>query len=151
MSSDDEEEARPLQERIQEKGINLEESISDADSETSAMSSPAALSPEFMEMNIGKFFAVRYDKPKQYYWGKLLNVEFVGDADDESQWECNCELSFLQKKIVSANPEEIRYDWPIVTDMDTVHISRCFYGPAVPIVDGKHLKFDCECVVKDFF
>ena len=57
----------------------------------------------------------------------------------------------LQKKKVSADPSQVRYDWPPTPDVDTIDLSKCFYGPTMPVVDGKFLKFDCESVVQELF
>ena len=61
------------------------------------------------EENIGQYYEEYWQKPRGYYWGKLLKV-FSDDADDDAQ-----SGEFLQRKERSTDPSSIFYDWPAST------------------------------------
>ena len=92
-----------------------------------------------------------WQKPRGYYWGKLLKV-FSDDPGDARSGEFN----FLQRKERSTDPSRIFYDWLTQEDIEIIDAGRCFWGPTQPDVvnigRGKTLlKFESEGQVIDIF
>ena len=79
------------------------------------------------EENIGQYYAEYWQKPRGYYWGKLLKV-FSDDPDDAHSGE----FKFLQRKERSTDPSRIFYDWPTQEDIEIIDAGRCFWGPTKP-------------------
>ena len=107
---------------------------------------------KYREENIGQYYALYWQKPRGYYWGKLLKV-FSDDPDDDAH---SGEFKFLQWKEWSTDPSRIFYDWPTQEDIELIDAGRCCWGPTQPDVVnigiGKTLlKFESEGQVMDIF
>ena len=80
------------------------------------------------EENIGQYYEEYWQKPRGYYWGKLLKV-FSDDADDDAQ-----SGEFLQRKERSTDPSSIFYYWPAQEDIEIIDAGRYFWGQTQPDV-----------------
>ena len=80
------------------------------------------------KLEVGKYFAVYWENPRTYYWGKLLKV-FRDDIDGEPE---KAEFKFLHKR--SAIDGKVYWDWPTTEDIDIVDTANCFWGPAIAIL-----------------
>ncbi|KAG0716223.1 hypothetical protein GWK47_010229 [Chionoecetes opilio] len=89
--------------------------------------------PKESEIKEDMFYAVWYDRPSTYYWGKVLKL-FSDDDDSEVK---EVEITFMKKCMPSSNPDQLRWDWPQVDDKDIVDVSRLLAGPAKPVVEDK--------------
>ena len=89
------------------------------------------------DVNIGKFFAVYWPKPRSYYWAKLLKV-FANDSEEEAD---EVEMQFLKRVENTSDPTQMKWDWPSSDDIGIVDAKLCFAGPEVPDVsDSSRLK-----------
>ena len=72
---------------------------------------------------------------------------FTKDKDDSTV--SDVEMTFLHRRVLSANPIAMFWDWPKQEDKEVVCANRCFYGPATPTLEqtgrGKSsFKFSCK-------
>ena len=97
--------------------------------------------PSIEDGDVGRYFAVYYNKPASYYWGKLVKT-FSEDPDSANE---SAEFQFLHKKKLSTAPSEITWEEPKVPDMSIVSAEFVFYGPEDPIeTPQKTFKFAGE-------
>ncbi|KAK3858093.1 hypothetical protein Pcinc_035690 [Petrolisthes cinctipes] len=89
--------------------------------------------PKENEIKEGMYYAVMYVRPSTYYWGKILKVF----RDDENREDNKVEVTSMKKAVPSSNPQELRWDWPQVDDIDIVEVSHLLVGPAKPVVEDK--------------
>lgn len=88
------------------------------------------------DQNIGKYFVIYWSKPKAYYWGELLHL-FSKDDDDPAD---EVEIQFLSFE-TSADPSQIKWNWPAKVDKEIVDAKFCYLEPSVPnISDSSHSK-----------
>lgn len=105
---------------------------------------------EINKNQVGKYFAVFWEKPKTYYWGKLLKV-FRDEVDGKIQ---QAEFQFLHKK--STSEDAVYWDWPTKEDIDIVKVENCFWGPSTAVLTSvgrakSYFGFAEEEEVKDKF
>ena len=93
---------------------------------------------ELDDFHVGKYFAVYWPKPEAYYWGKLFKV-FSADVDSDVT---EVEIQFLKKVQNSADPSQVKWDWPATEDKGIGNAEICFAGPYTPnITDSSRTKF----------
>ncbi|CAK8690808.1 unnamed protein product [Clavelina lepadiformis] len=83
---------------------------------------------EINKKQVGKYFAVFWEKPKTYYWGKLLKV-FRDEVDGKIE---QAEFKFCDKK--STSEDAVYWDWQIKEDIDIVNVENCFWGPSTAVL-----------------
>ncbi|CAK8682257.1 unnamed protein product [Clavelina lepadiformis] len=71
---------------------------------------------EINKKQVGKYFAVFWEKPKTYYWGKLLKV-FRDEVDGKIE---QAEFKFWDKK--STSEDAVYWDWQTKEDIDIVTV-----------------------------
>lgn len=89
--------------------------------------------PKEKDIEKGMFYAVYYDKPSTYYWGRVEKT-FQETEDSEVT---QAEIKFLKRSVPSSNPRGLRWDWPLEDDVDIIEVSRILAGPAKPMVENK--------------
>ncbi|CAK8690745.1 unnamed protein product [Clavelina lepadiformis] len=75
---------------------------------------------EINKKQVGKYFAAFWEKPKTYYWGKLLKV-FRDEVDGKIE---QAEFKFWDKK--STSEDAVYWDWQTKEDIDIVTVENCF-------------------------
>ncbi|CAK8688497.1 unnamed protein product [Clavelina lepadiformis] len=83
---------------------------------------------EINKKQVVKYFAVFWEKPKTYYWGKLLKV-FRDEVDGKIE---QVEFKFWDKK--STSEDAVYWDWQTKEDIDTVTVENCFWGPSTAVL-----------------
>ncbi|CAK8678802.1 unnamed protein product [Clavelina lepadiformis] len=83
---------------------------------------------EINKKQVGKYFAVFWEKPKTYYWGKLLKV-FRDEVDGKIE---QAEFKFWDKK--STSEDAVYWDWQTKEDIDIVTVENCFWGPSTAVL-----------------
>ena len=121
--------------------------ISDEEAEEEPMDVDVDEKIRIDEEDIGMYYAIEWLQPRGYYWAKL-DLVFADDVDEDVN---SAKFTFMQRKRLSANPCDIRYDWPKEPEEDIVSVDRVFFGPTKPTVDKSLLKFECEKKVSDIF
>ena len=89
--------------------------------------------PKQSEIKEDLFYAVYWDKPSTYYWGKVSKL-FREDKDDVVN---EVEMKFLKRATPSSNPSALRWDWPKDSDIDIVNVSHIIAGPTKPHIEDK--------------
>lgn len=92
-----------------------------------------AMLPEKKDIEKDMFYAVYYDKPCSYYWGRVEKI--LKETEDSEVSEV--EMKFLKRSVPSSDPKCLRWDWPLMSDCEIVPVSHIFGGPATPIVENK--------------
>ena len=59
-------------------------------------------------------------------------------------------MSFLQKKL-TADTENVPYDWPRTEDFEVIENNDCFFGPLIPVIQDAYYKFDYGKEVHSIF
>lgn len=92
-----------------------------------------AMLPEKKDIEKDMFYAVYYDKPCSYYWGRVEKI--LKETEDSEVSEV--EMKFLKRSVPSSDPKCLRWDWPLMSDCEIVPVSHIFGGPATPTVENK--------------
>lgn len=125
-----------------ESSGSLDDSLDDTNMTTLEMTVKASLEHKFLhdklpkrsDVKEGTFYAVFWDKPCTYYWGKVVKI-FKDDDDNGDVTEV--EMTFLKRSVPSSDPQCLRWDWPKVPDVDVVSVSHLLAGPAQPHLEMK--------------
>ena len=74
---------------------------------------------------------------------------------DENEAVNEVEFTFFKRYAPSGDPANIRWDWPITPDIETINVSDVIFGPATPILEnkkrGKSLFRFKEAIVHEIF
>ena len=101
--------------------------------------------PDTDKIAVDEFYAVVWQQPSTYYWGKVLKIFRL----DVSGQITDVELKFMHRKTITSIPEKVTWDWPSKDDICTVKVNRVFMGPSRPNLHKSRFSFKDEQATYD--